>query len=275
MEDFSSSNESDKNPAEEIQLTADLRASLWNLIYPLFNKNINHPIAGYDNSKWSDSIIKTVHACWKDFFKLTIDTIPGDATDCLGSIKEKFFKLMPDKGYDFLEFLGNNIDSYNGGLFRKNCNNAFERENSSYRFVGGKIVKITSRLESQSIENARNTPYTEVNNHISAAVRLLSDKNNPDYRNSIKESISAIEALVRAIVHDDKKTLAELLKQKKLNLHQAFQDGLNKIYGYTSDESGIRHSLTDGGREMNHADALFMAVLCSAFVNYIQKKKLE
>jgi hypothetical protein len=179
--------------------------------------------------------------------------------------------LIPGKVYDFLEFLSNNIDSYNAELFRKSCGKAFERENSSYRFVEKKIVKITSRHESQSIENACHTPYAEVNNHISAAIRLLSDKNNPDYRNSIKESISAIEALVRT-VHEDKKILSELLKQKKLNIHPALQEGLNKIYGYTSDESGIRHSLTDNGREVDCADALFIHVLCSAFVNYILQK---
>ena len=54
-------------------------------------------------------------------------------------------------------------------------------------------------------------------------------------------------------------------------MHPAFKSGLEKIYGYTSDEHGIRHSLMDNPN-LNIDDAKFMLVICSAFVNYFQGK---
>jgi len=46
--------------------------------------------------------------------------------------------------------------------------------------------------------------------------------------------------------------------------------GYNKIYGWTSDEGGIRHALSDKGDvEITLADARYMLVSCSAFVNYL------
>lgn len=44
-----------------------------------------------------------------------------------------------------------------------------------------------------------------------------------------------------------------------------------KLYGYTSDEDGVRH----GGIDFNNVpaeDAKYMLVSCSAFVNYLIEK---
>jgi hypothetical protein len=51
-------------------------------------------------------------------------------------------------------------------------------------------------------------------------------------------------------------------------LHQAFKDALAKLYGWTSDEDGIRHSIMESDN-IERADAQFMLVTCSAFVNYL------
>ncbi|MFH1639453.1 MAG: hypothetical protein ABIB93_03970 [Chloroflexota bacterium] len=103
----------------------------------------------------------------------------------------------------------------------------------------------------------------------------LSDKTSPDYRNSIKESISAVEAICRAITGNDKATLGEALKiiqeQGKLNLHTALKQAFSNLYGYTSDAEGIRHALLDEPN-LNSEDALFMLVSCSAFINYLGSK---
>jgi hypothetical protein len=98
---------------------------------------------------------------------------------------------------------------------------------------------------------------------------LFSDRKSPDFRNSIKESISAVETLVKIATESDKGTLGELIK--KLGVHGALEKAFSNLYGYTSDEGGIRHSLMD---EPNPAfdDAKFMLVVCSAFVNFVQSK---
>ncbi|MCZ7542089.1 MAG: hypothetical protein M5R40_00440 [Anaerolineae bacterium] len=95
---------------------------------------------------------------------------------------------------------------------------------------------------------------------------MLADRENPDYRNSIKEAISAVEATAKIITGDKKATLRQALK--RLGLHPALESGLSSIYGYTSDADGIRHALTDEPN-VTHDDAKFMLVSCSAFVNYL------
>ena len=69
----------------------------------------------------------------------------------------------------------------------------------------------------------------------------------------------------------------ELLKQleQKVPLHPSLKDAFNKLYGYTSDEGGIRHALTEGGREATFDEAKYssgsvMLVTCSAFINYVR-----
>jgi hypothetical protein len=43
------------------------------------------------------------------------------------------------------------------------------------------------------------------------------------------------------------------------------------MYGYTSDAEGIRHALLEEPT-LEQADAIFMLVTCSAFVNYLRAK---
>jgi hypothetical protein len=112
-----------------------------------------------------------------------------------------------------------------------------------------------------------------VSTHVEAALKLLSDKKAPDYRNSMKESISAVEALCKIIAKNDKATLAPALDAvtAKLQLHPKLQEGFKALYGYTNDTHGIRHALKDD-REPEVEDAKFMLVSCSAFVNYLIEK---
>jgi len=58
------------------------------------------------------------------------------------------------------------------------------------------------------------------------------------------------------------------LLDKRLKLHRAFKDALSKLYGYTSDDSGIRHALMDEPT-VDSADARFFIVACSAFVSWL------
>jgi len=49
--------------------------------------------------------------------------------------------------------------------------------------------------------------------------------------------------------------------------------GFTAIYGFTSDEQGIRHSLLEKeSPTVDEADAQFMIGACSAFVSYLISK---
>ena len=132
-------------------------------------------------------------------------------------------------------------------------------------------MPITDENEIDSIEDAMDTQYESINNHLSKAVSLLSDRQNPDYENSIKESISAVEAMCVSILGKDA-TLGASLKQLEKDgviIHPSLKSAFEKLYGYTSDAKGIRHAGNIGGASSTFEEAKFMLVSCSAFINYL------
>ena len=86
--------------------------------------------------------------------------------------------------------------------FVEYCNNVLERELSAYRFVNGILTQISSKDEVEAIEEALNITdnLKPVKTHLNRALELFSDRKTPDYRNSIKESISAIESYCSILV---------------------------------------------------------------------------
>ena len=112
-----------------------------------------------------------------------------------------------------------------------------------------------------------------VREHLSQSLTLLSNRQKPDYRNSIKESISAVESLAKIISKQNSATLGPALDavEKKAKLHAVLKQAFQKLYGYTSDAQGIRHALMDEAT-LDAEDAKFMLVSCSAFVNYLVVK---
>ena len=131
--------------------------------------------------------------------------------------------------------------------------------------------------EINSIESAIDKGTKSVRFHLQRALELLSDKKLPDYRNSIKESISAVESACQTLSGNSKATLGDGLKllKSKTPLHPAFETALIKLYGYTSDDGGIRHALAESTKPPSFADAKFMLVACSAFTNYLWTKAAE
>ncbi|HPM11830.1 MAG TPA: hypothetical protein PK941_15440 [Paludibacter sp.] len=157
--------------------------------------------------------------------------------------------------------------------FTDNINRILEEERSGYRIVNGIVAPLTNPVEIDSIEQSMFTVYPSVNTHFHKALELYSKRPEPDYENTIKESISAVEAMCSIIVGKDTtlgKALNQLEKQG-IVIHEALKDAYSKLYGYTSDEKGIRHAGIEFS-DAPHEDAKYMLVVCSAFVNYLTEK---
>jgi len=144
---------------------------------------------------------------------------------------------------------------------------------SAYRIVGDKVVQMTSDIEIKTVEAALVTPNVAVQEHLKQALAHLSDRENPDYRNSVKESISAVEAICTTIVGMPHASLGDALAriETKVSIHAAQREAFQKLYGYTSDAQGIRHALS-GEATLTADDAKFMLVACSAFIEFLVSK---
>ena len=188
-------------------------------------------------------------------------TIREDDYDCVFTVIEYFVSKI-------CEMTDDEFDTESA------FNAVFKSEYVGYRFVNHEIVAITDETEIASINEAVNGPYEFVNFHLSKALSMISDRDNPDYENSIKESISAVEALCEVITGTTGKeaTLGNTLKTIEKNgvaIHGALKSAFSALYGYTSDANGIRHAGDIGGPASTFEEAKFMLVSCSAFINYL------
>ena len=158
----------------------------------------------------------------------------------------------------------------------ENLNYEFERLKFSYRVINNQIVEITSEEEIKSIETALTTGDGNIREHLSKALELYSKRPVADYRNSIKESISAVEVFCREKTGED--TLGKALNKLESNgivIHKLLKSAFDKLYAYTNQpDTGVRHALmdNDGDYVPQAEEALFMLVSCSAFINYLNNK---
>ena len=127
-----------------------------------------------------------------------------------------------------------------------------------------------TRAVNVALEASSTEPLRGAREHLSSALRLLSDRDQPDYRNSIKESISSVESAAAALTGSKKPELKDALRllETKGRLHPALRGTFERLYGWTSDESGVRHALMEES-SLDFSDAYFMLVACSAFVYYL------
>jgi len=255
-----------------------LENRMWNTILDdFFNK-----LDDYDYSGREAELDQILRVIWLEFFEERSDEIDSHdsgkvyASGVINYIKRWFFKSEWYEKYDLLEFLATLDTHIRNTNFVVHCNHALKREKAGYRIINGEIVQITAEEEIAEIEEAIqvSTKLKPVNTHLSSALSLLANRENPDYRNSIKESISAIESLASIITGEEKTTLGKALSiiEDKYKLHGALKSAFSSLYGYTSDSGGIRHSLLEDDIEVTFEDAKFMLVACSAFVNYLKIK---
>lgn len=251
----------------------ELKNSLWNAISINYFMNVTYPHGHYyEYTSYSNLHPLFIHL-WADLFKVPIDQIPLKFENTVSNLRELFFKL---KWYQILDMI-EAISNYGADEFRDSfiamCNMYLERENSAYRFVDGELSEITSQAEIDTVEEAISVSgiYSGVHEHLKTALNHMNSRTSPDYRNSIKESISAVESLAKILSGKDKATLGEALnalESKGVDLHGALKASFQSLYGYTSDAEGIRHGLLEEST-LTKADAKYMLVSCSSFVNYL------
>lgn len=276
-----------KKVREQIQReTIDqvLRNQLWNLLTENYFYGLR--TSGGNDSKYpfhstylqqNKSLNLLCKDLWHDHFNKPLDTLSNKVLEVYIYLRKYYMESIWFAVYDFIEFVANRYEmEYTNKEFVDMCNTAFTQQLSAYRFINRKIVEITSEQEIQEIEKAIEISPSSVQQHLSNSLDKLSNKTNPDYRNSIKESISAVESLCKLITGDDKATLSKALtkiqSEGTMILHPSLKTAFDKIYGYTSNEGGIRHSLIDEDSNVDLEEARFMLVTCSAFINYLKVK---
>ncbi|MEB3283464.1 MAG: DUF5763 domain-containing protein [Lyngbya sp.] len=252
-------------------MNQDLRNSLWNVLSEnFFREYSNNSRASYYGVS-VDSFVKYI---WKDHFKKPLETLSLLTIINSMLVEDLLDYFQNREWYEVYDFLEIAINYFKSPHLVKEINYILERELAGYRFVGNGFTPITNEQEVEMLECAvEDKDFPAVASHLKCALSLMSNRENPDYRNSIKESISAVESLAKHITGKPKATLAEALKtlESSKKLHPALKKSFESLYGYTSDEGGIRHAMLNDPNLTAH-DAKFFLLSCTSFINYLKSK---
>ena len=247
-------------------ISRDLRTSIWNFL----EDNMLPSGGGFLGQ--DPHYFQIAKFLYDDFHRRKIREIPNYIPEFVKLENIRFDKYPWNIVYGYCEFWFEFAPANDGERLAKQFNIILERDKAAYRLIEGKIVPIIESEQLTAIEAALHSTdkYKAASEHIRVALSLYGNRGAPDYRNSVKELISAVESAAKVISGLNSATLGQALAaiDSKRPMHEAFKQALLKLYGYTSDEKGIRHALLDEA-SVDEADARFMLVACSAFVSFL------
>lgn len=263
----------------EIPFQADnidpvLRTELWNAFYIFIYRRLEKA------ESYSEQTYRNLHQIlWVHFFKKALDDFSQHDFQFKNFIRQQIEEGTWYKVYEFFEFVFRNIQdgqNYQYLEFEDYVNSRLRANNSAYTLIGNKFIPVTNQAEidelKQTQKSAGKYRLAGIQEHLNSAIELLSQKPNPDFRNSIKESISMVEVISR-IIEPSENTLGKALNKlnKRQKISGTLKAGFEKLYAYTNDRNGIRHGLMDE-QSIDFEDAKFFLISCSAFTNYLIEK---
>lgn len=252
------------------ELSQELRASIWAAIYRSMQE-CRTMTSGvfpqqYLRDPWA-SILRRKHL-YADH--KPIDEFHVSYEHHEGEIKTLILAWPYNRVFDFLQHvLGD--EGCPPGLAQL-LQFEFTRSQAAYDIIEKTIVPRALKEEGDTLRAAFAAlgagQFAGAREHLISAAENLTKSN---FADSVRESIHAVESVAKVISGDHAASLRSVLDSiaKTVPIHGAFKDGLNKIYGYASDEKGIRHSLLGEASKVDSPDAQFMLGACASFISYL------
>ena len=223
----------------------------------------------YGGTYLDDPIENTLKLIWIEFFELQPSKFSNETTDCQEFYEAFCIRSEINEFFDLLEIL---CKSSVFGILKASLNKLLKRHHTAYIFEGGIFVPISNEHAANAVTTAlKNTDEcgrVASNSHLKESAKNL---RNGKWADSVRESIHAVESLIGKMDISSNTLGAALGEIEKAgHLHPALKNGFSSLYGYTSNEEGIRHALLDGETaNVSEADALYMLGSCSSFISYL------
>ena len=225
---------------------------------------------GYSSNYFEDKWMRVAMDLHVLFFERDAGTFQND-TEALKEFLMAFLRRATiGKLFDLVEFFIRHpkcSDELKGDLA-----NSFVTARAAYRILDHHIVAIGTQEQAEAFERAMEDAEEKnagaARKHMMEAGLAL---RNSDWASSIRESINAVEAIAVRLApgtHTLGPALAAL--ENKGHLHGGLKAAFGSLYGFSSDEEGIRHALVfKKEAQVDEADALFMLGACASFVSYL------
>jgi hypothetical protein len=251
------------------EVSQELRAVLWKYLHEQIDESSESGGYGPHLGKPWRHILKEVHVYREH--KL-VDDFSTDLKPALAAVRRVFEKGSYSDIYGWLQFV---LGINRSREFVERIAKILRYCRSPYRIVADDVIfPIGTDEEATTVNKAfvdlKATGFAGSREHLKSASAELGAGN---FSDSIRESVHAVESVVRILEPsgDFSKALAKL--EAKAKIHGALVSGFKSIYGFSSDEQGIRHPLLDkGAPAVDEVDAMFMLGACSAFISYLINK---
>lgn len=166
------------------------------------------------------------------------------------------------------------VDDHTAAKYEAAINHVFDTQHVDHRMRSGYIIDIGNDAEGDAITAALapDGPFAAAREHLERAMRHLSDLRDPSPLNAMREAVHAAESAGRVVAGPQARTLSHAVKEiqrRRPDLHKALIRGWDILYGWTSDEDGLRH----GGEELvdpSPALARWLVVCVAAFLRYLE-----
>ncbi len=249
------------------------RAKLWALVYSVLENGSQREHGGFytylrGELVWS---LRSYYVDIRHFRVDEIDSLISWHTERLSAV------VLKGEYFDVFELLQVLLRSLENSTFSSELESILESEFPAYRVIDGDTIVPIASVEESLAYGVALSALTEggfdgARVHLKEAGSHLSSG---QFSDSARESINAVESVVRKI--SGEKTLGNAIGalKRKGAIHEALCKGVLQLYGYGSSEQGIRHPKIDGEEDrVTEADALLMLGCCAAIVTYLSKSNL-
>ncbi|MDE2673578.1 MAG: hypothetical protein OXH65_00535 [Paracoccaceae bacterium] len=272
-------------------LSFNLRRELCNLVVKL----VKDSQPGYNNLYGNDKDL--FQSVLGEFSGISNHKVPVVKNNLVDKIDDIMLKSVFHRVLTFLEILLRQMsyDSRNNPYrinefmehrysLEKKVQQLFVKHGAAYRLVTNRGKPIwffpcdseeNAQATVEAIETLHEGRFDGATTHLRKAADSIICGN---HDNAIVHSIHAVESVARKI-NPDANTLGkalDTLRDRELLNHSALSEAFKKLYGYTSNEEGLRHSLIDNEEaDVGQDESVFMFGACAAFAGYLVRKHLS
>ena len=255
------------------EISDDLRREIWNWTWKLFQSRPEMS-SSWRSTNFVESETKFIEHVLGKFLKKPEDEIDTSYTGARDHFKTLILKSPFNVVLDLIEEMTNRWK-----LFARIIKILFDKHAAAYcldvshrpyHFFPRSSREQGEEATQQSIQTIHEAGMTGASTHLREAAEQI---NTRQFAKSIADSIHAVESVARQIDPKSSQPLSpalDSLEKAGLIKHPALKEAFSKLYGYTSDEQGIRHALLDrDSADVGVDEAMFMFGACASFAAYL------
>ena len=261
-------------PLKLEEISAGARTKLWSLLYDYVDSEsvipeFSGPVV---SGNWR-VILLFLHV---DHYERALDEFDDSMKNFIGEYKQKFMFGRFNEVFDLLLAIMRQPECPQE--FIRLVTVVFKESRLAYVVDVGPpptIYPAVTREEGEAVLQATadlsNAGLSGAVNHLRKAADCI---NQGDPPGAVREGIHAVESAARSL-DPNARTLEPALRslEKAGGLHPALKQAFSNLYGFASDEEGIRHALIDNPQaNVGQDEAVFMLGACASFSSYLARK---